>query len=600
MEQKQIVLKTTNRRPVVVDLHESPLYGNVWANGLDEYKTVFADQEYSFLFNNLDVESIESLSLFINDEEQEGFFSNGEFTCFNSKERKYYPFRNKFGFAEISLVVLYVDGRQEAFYADYLSILMHRDQDLEFINEMIDYVYNRQDQLLVTGEVGNKTTGDLKRGRYINIETKISLAQEILKAYKDSYGYFSANSRFKTDIVDTVDDATKLQIITPKTLQYITTHPGYLIEGNISSGVRIGNRHYMPQKTLVQKKVYSYDIPENQVIVGFLRTMLDDISTMVSDISWLLQNQKTDSEDNGDYVHSSIFIFRRTKKVLNDSLFLLFSLKKGFESMLDLYRRALRINGEMVKHTPIPSAVFLSVPQYNNIYNYMHTWFDFGIYNLEKERFMMSFINGSVLYEVYALVKILETVSHLEFEQVEQYKYTYRLPNNTKFKNVMCNNTFVFKRPNERLTVYYQPVITNSERAANGINLYRNNSLAYEGYGSGYYTPDYLIKYENGGKENYLILDAKFGNRDFVREKQVSKLVFKYLFSISPRGKQNLVGLYVLYGASRGNDHYESIYDKQLPATTIYPKFDIAPISASTSDERHFEYLTRIIRDVVS
>lgn len=84
----------------------------------------------------------------------------------------------------------------------------------------------------------------------------------------------------------------------------------------------------------------------------------------------------------------------------------------------------------------------------------------------------------------------------------------------------MIPNTFVYSRGGERITLYYQPVIYDTDqRSVNGIGLYRNNSILLhsgtvepeetEGY---YYTPDYLIKIEEKGKrgDRYLILDAKF------------------------------------------------------------------------------------------
>ena len=85
----------------------------------------------------------------------------------------------------------------------------------------------------------------------------------------------------------------------------------------------------------------------------------------------------------------------------------------------------------------------------------------------------------------------------------------------------------------------------------NGINLYRNNSLSFEGWGSYYYTPDYVIKYEDGYREKYFVLDAKYGDRVFIRKLQVAKLAFKYIFSISTRNNKAVDGLYVLYGDSK-------------------------------------------------
>ena len=600
MEKKQIVLLSAHRKPVYVDLQDSPSSGHVWKDDFSEYKSVFADERYCFKLNNFDINTISSIRVFVNDDEIDVFYNGNEYAFSSNGVKNYCVFRNKFGFVELSILITYEDGNTETWHSGFLSVLVHKDQELESINMMIDYVYNNQDQLLITGDVGTKKTGDVKPGGVINLETKISLASEILKVYRDNYGYFSANSRFKTDVTNVVDDSNKLQNVTPKTLQYIATHPGYLREGKTNGGVKVGNRFYIPQKTLVQKNIYSYDIYENRVIVGFIGKMIDDIGKMISDISQLLEKRKKSSMIQDEYIHSSYFIFQRTEKALRDNLMQLRSLKKEFELLSTTYKRIIDVKNEVINKMPKPSAIFMAVPQYNVFFNHMHRWFSYGIYNLEQERFMMSFINGSALYEVYVLAKLLDVISSMGYHLEKQYKYSYRFFGDTYYRNTLCNNTFEFSGIKEKLILYYQPVIYSGEyRESNEIHLYRNNSLAVEGYGTYYYTPDYVIKYEKEGKEKYIILDAKYGDRSFVRKSQTSKLAFKYIFSISPRNNESIGGLYVLYGGVSKSDKYESIYDKQIPGNKIKPIFDLIPISASINNEKHSGYLSKLIMNVI-
>ena len=597
MEQKQVVLISGDNRNVILDLHDKPPQENIFDEDFMNYQFVFSDQEYGFQLKNIDEEKIQSMSVFINDEEQYYYSEKGMFFFAQQRRGKLKPFRNRFGFAEISFEICYGDGRVEFCYSDYLSILVHKDSELQAVNTMIDYVYRNQEHLLITGDIGNTVPGDVKKGSVINLETRVSLAQDILKVYNDSYGYFSANSRFKTRTVDMVDDTNKLQSMSPKTLQYITTHPSYLQLGLVNTGVRIGKRHFIPQKTMMEKREYSYDIYENQIVVGFLEKMLEDINFMITAVKNLIKKYAGFFDVSGEYIHSSYFIFQHTNEALNKNLTRMNSIKKELEIMWNLYRRTLNIEGAKINQMPKPSALFLSVAQYNNIYNYMSRWFDFGIYNFAQERFMLSFLNGSVLYEIFSLAKLMEAVSLQGFVLVNEYRYSYRIMNAALYRNKLCNNTFIYARNEERLTIYYQPMITNSRyKSANGINVYRNNSYAYEkSYGTYYYAPDYLIKYEHNGVERYLILDAKFGNRYFVIE-QASKLVFKYLFSISPRENQTILGLCILYGKSNEQNNKESIYDETYSTKKIYPVFDMAPISPDIGNDKHMKFLSDAIQ----
>ena len=601
MELKTVSLESSNRSPVDIILYDSPATGWIWKDDVSEYEAVFADEDYCLILSSFDVDHIESLQVFVNDDQQNVTYDNGRFVFANSGTKKTYVFRNRFGFVELSLIINYDDGRIERWYSGHISILVHKNEELESINMMIEYVYNKRDQLLVNGGIGSRTTGDVKPSHFINLDTKISLASEILKLYWDSYGYFSANCRFKTKVEDVIDDANKLQRVTPKTLQYIATHPGYLREGTLSSGIRINNRHYIPQKTLIQKNVLSYDIYENRIIVGFITKMIQDINTMIKDVNRLLINRNRSHAVVEDYIHSSFFIFERTEKALNDSLVKLIKLKNEFEITLRLYSGALNIKGDLIVDMPQPSAIFMSVAQYNVFYNTIHKWFRFGIYNLEQERFMMSFVNGSTLYEVYILAKLIEAITSLGFTEKKQARFIYNTWSNAYYQNTLCDNTFVFDREEEQIEIYYQPVIySGNYRPTNGINIYRNNSISVDGLESFYYTPDYLIKYKKDGIEHYTILDAKFMDRSFLRSSQISKIVYKYLFSISPRGKESIDGVIVLYGKSEGSNNYETVYDLQVPGQVITPRFDIVPITAGVNNDKHLGYLSRMILNMIN
>ena len=74
-----------------------------------------------------------------------------------------------------------------------------------------------------------------------------------------------------------------------------------------------------------------------------------------------------------------------------------------------------------------------------------------------------------------------------------------RYQNDGNTKNTSVRNTFVLKNGQKRITLYYQPVIFDTDqRSVNGIGLYRNNSISvYAGneddcrQGGHYYVPDF-------------------------------------------------------------------------------------------------------------
>lgn len=599
MDQKKIILIPVDNNPITLDLHSQPVSEQILDIDYNKFKSVFSDKEYRFTFENIDFNEVEDISIFINGDKEEILKIEDNFCFVSNTFRNYYVFKNRYGFVELSIDIVYTDGSTDSLYSDYLSVLVHRDQELESIDKMVEYLSSRQDNLLINAEIESISRGDIKSGRFINLDTKISLAEELLKVYKDNFGYFSANSRFKTEVVDCIDDSNKLQSITPKTLQYIATHPNYLKEGNFG-GIRVGGKNYTPNKTLIQRNEYSVNIYENQVVVGFLKKMIADIRSMMADVNSLINKQSLSNETSGDYIHSSYFIFRRSEKTLKDCNIRLKKLEREFSILINLYNKALDVDDISVNQMPMPSATFLSVAQYNNIYNHIKRWFEYGIYNLEQERFMMSFVSGSSLYEIYILAKFIENIVNSGYALEKQFRYTYRVSNGSYYNNTLCNNTFVFQGENGKLTLYFQPVIYNSRnRATNGINLYRNNTVSLNGVGSYYYTPDYVIKYESDDNEEYVIIDAKFADRNYVRNTQISSLAFKYLFSLSPRGEERIKGLYISYGRSNENNTYENVYDCEIDSNPISPFYYLIPITAGVNNDTHNKYLSRMLNSLI-
>ena len=595
MDGKKIIFITSNKGQSEIPLCSKPPSHNLKVSDYGSFRTVYSDREYVFKFDRIDSGRINDLSVYINGEKESVIADRGIYRFTGNGVFNYFVFRDKIGLVSISIDIEYVDGTNEQLYSDYISVLIRKDQELELIDMMTDYVYLKQDQLIATDNFPSKTRNNETDGYFINLEAKISLAEEILKLYKDSFGYCSANSRFKTKVVNVVDDSNKLQSVSPQTLQFIATHPEQLGR-SVSGGVKHGKHTYVPRKTLIQKNEYSINIYENQVIVSFLKKMLDDTRHMIEDAEQLLSWQRLSQESNSEYIHSSFLIFRQTERTVRDCVNRSIRLKSELETTYNLYATIFEVDELSITQTPRPSPIFRTVPQYNNIYNHMRKWFKYVPYNLERERFMMSFYSGAYLYEIYALAKMLESIEGEGFTLTSQHRFVYNLPYNAKYENTLCNNTYKFERGKTLLTLYYQPVVMSGKnRPFNEIELYRNTSLSLEGHSAYYYAPDYILKVENGGNSKYMILDAKFCNRSYVRSAHISNLTYKYLVSITPRNHSKIMGLVILYGRADKYDLSESLYDYSVNYPTVTPAVDMVPLTAGINTEKNGGDLRRII-----
>lgn len=555
-----------------------------------------------------DLNRIADVRVYVNDVLESSVYNNG---------RIYFPsrgisnrriFLDCYGFAELSITLILVDGQECTLNSEYLPILVRREELNNSVEAMARFVYNNQEWLLLNGELKPKKPSGLKENGYRSLATQILLAEEIAAIYESSYGYFKANSRFKLEKMSVIERLERIQYVTQGTLSYTATHPEYLRQVNSTQGIFIGNRVYQPQKTETVQNTRSYDIYENRVILAFLRNMIDSVQSLQGYCCNLLSKIPNDEDYSSEYIYSSFFMFSETRKMTEDRKAQLEKLSEKFTYLWGMYSDILRIPLDQHIVPPRPTAIFLSVPQYNRIFVKIHQWFSFGIYNFSKEHFMLSFIKISALYESYLLAKFLCYFRDRGYSLESSRRCVYPVSKRWKYKNTSVRNTFVLKNGQKRITLYYQPVIFDTDqRSVNGIGLYRNNSISvYAGneddcrQGGHYYVPDFLIKIEENGDSQYMIVDAKFSDYSSVRRYYVKDLVFKYLFSISPIEENELVcGLCIMYGKCKSKERLQTAYDKQILGTEIYPFIEIFPLIEGIDSAGQYEKMDRLLKKLL-
>ena len=571
---------------------------------------VFSDLSYELVLNHKSIDKVQSIRVYINDAYEPSTYSNGRISFPDRATSDRRIFSDCYGYVEISLTLVMDDGNEHNLFADYLPVLVRRGRLNNAVKAMAAYVYSHQENLLLNGPPKPRNLAGLKEHGYKSLSAQIILAEEIASVYETNYGYFKANCRFRIEKVPSIDRLEHLQQVTPKTLEYIVSHPEELKPVTSTSGVRIGGRVYQPQKTLSLRNVNSYDLYENRVVLSFLRKMIDEVKALREGCVVLIQQIPIDEDYSPDYIYSSFFMLSETRKMLEAKMRTLSQLYDRFVKLMGLYSQALNIPMEQLVITPKPTAIFLTVPQYNKIFVRIHQWFNLGIYDFAKENFMLSFIKISSLYESYLLAKLINYLVDRGYTLQEAKKCTYPATSpKWKYKNTRCPNTFIFEKQTQRVRLFYQPVIYASDRRlVNGIGLYRNNSIpAFSGendgnrHGGSYYSPDYLIEVEENARRRYLILDAKFSDSWNVKRRHIKDLAFKYLFSISPiLSTDSIHGMCIIYGKCEEGERLQSAYDNELYPHSITPIANVLPLIESIDEEDHYAKLDKLFKNLIN
>ena len=252
---------------------------------------------------------------------------------------------------------------------------------------------------------------------------------------------------------------------------------------------------------------------------------------------------------------------------------------------------------ERMRNIPKPTAVFMAVPQYRQVYDCMFEWIKCSNVGLQVHNQILGLKKMNEIYELYVLLKLIRYFTDIGYTISRRERSVYEFTKRTMYQNTKHCNQFHFVRENDSVTLFYQPVIyCNTAGLRHGIGLYRNNTIKvnrneYEAYDGGeYYTPDYIIKYENlkSQEVKYFILDAKYSNIKNVLRYQITDMTFKYLFSISSiNPKDEIIGLYIINGQSENmEDCKTNIYDRMLADHTIRPLAEIVTLTENSMDNK--------------
>ncbi len=520
-------------------------------------EVVYNDNSYLFLLSG--ATSIPS-KVYINDEAYDAeFFSGGvdgiQFRLRDSDR----PFLQSFGAIKIEICI---DGKQ---YCSKSIAVLVSDSDINNgIINMIEYIYGNCEDYLYEEHKYSTILSGIKANEIISLEAKIAFLEQTLEIYKKSYQYLKNNPYCKLEKTEAVDSFNKLQSISQRTIQYITNNIDDLAVVNYDTGIRFNNQYYQPNRVLVERNSYSYDVYENRVIVGFLKTLVSEINITIKNLQEKTYLKNKSSTKDG-YIDSMYQIFSRSIKRINGYIESLKSLHDKYQQLYYFYARLFNISADAVRNVPDFTHVFRSINAYRQIYTVIHNWFSIGNYDLGKDELLLSFISTSKIYEYYCLIKMLcHITQRTDYVLIESKRISYRV-NNSYYMDTKYNNTFVFNKGSIKLTLYFQPVIYGDNRAFNGLDIFRNTSTSAKKENSSRgktYTPDYIIKIDYNGTADYIILDAKFSTPDNIRLHQLQELVYKYLFSISTLKKSDHIkGMYILCGKKLGNDEEDNIHD---------------------------------------
>lgn len=187
------------------------------------------------------------------------------------------------------------------------------------------------------------------------------------------------------------------------------------------------------------------------------------------------------------------------------------------------------------------------------------------------------------MYEYYCLQQILKMLLDEDFVIRDANNdircIEYKVGDN-KYKNeVDVANTYVLYRNDEKVVVYYQPVIY-SDGYSNGLNLYRTTKK------NSYYSPDFVLKFSRGKDEKYVVLDSKYANRNSIIKYRLRECIWNY--GVEVEAHEETAGVEMMW-----------LLQGESMILLLYTLYRIHPMHRSVNILDHMESYLLILKIII-
>ena len=473
-------------------------------------------------------------------------------------------FSDTFGYAGIRLVAN-SNGATFSIEAEPVAVLLPEGHTSETIAAMTRYVEARYDEFLSV-ENGAPAGCTVLRKHEAGLEERRSVYDEALRAFEIAAhargGSSGSRFRLQTKLSSGGGHGTSSL---SQAAAYIASHP-YLLEPSSSGGIRVGRRSFVPRgngRSDYAKPEAAY---EKRAVLGYLDLLAERLGEERTAAEQIAGERGLSAQAQGyaDAASKSGINFTAAR-VHADALSSFETRAKATRARLaKLFdESAIRLTG-LPKKTPL----FASVEPFKNLFKAMTSAEALGRAEFRSERAVLAFLGRSRLYELYALLRVLEGIRAKGFRLTSKHRFAYpeeKLYADT-IRGIDGANTFVFVRNKGndasmpvRLTVFYEPVIRPAHKGSrNGMELCRTNLFSVNGATGdfrivskkrGFYTPDIVVAAEGKGGRTWFVADAKYSTKATVLLKHGLELAFRYLLSIAPlNARDKFAGVWFMLG----------------------------------------------------
>jgi len=451
---------------------------------------------------------------------------NSDIVKYQTKKSK--CFENFFGQSEI---LLSFDSNQESLA--YCVEIVATKITAEQAKKLLDYLSNKMTNLLKTCFSKRYEVGSAQNSENQDITIILEHIEKGLKTFSKHKNQFKQKKITLLKPKLELQSKSQVNAITNNSILWIFNNLDklYAVDSGSVGFINVGGRSYDIEFIENESLYENSDVYENQLILSYLYEIKD----------FLHKTKKTwESIEDKIEIENGYFRFEDILGEIKERLFLKPRIQRCNTLIKECNQLIAFINDylpcKLVKGMKVKITSSVRANQhYMQLFLYIYEWQNFGEPNWQGEKYLYGLRTLWKLYEFYCLYEVIDGIYKLGFilEKSENRSFI----RNKGFEGELYNddnnpaNFYSFKKERLKLQLYYEPNIwTYTKEYTKENDLI---DVIHEGKGErSRYSPDFLLKLNDGKNDILLIFDSKYSKRSTVTERHLPNLVNKYLYGI--------------------------------------------------------------------
>ena len=446
-----------------------------------------------------------------------------------------------------------LDGSEHGYYSSFIRVATKK-QTVQQVTQMLNEIERNIPNFLEVCFSKNQKEAGLKNNDYRSIWNTLKILNDIVGIYNENCGYFTNHKKASVEPVSAIVDVTEMQRIDFDGLKWIVNNPDNLMRTNEKTGIIFRNKEYVPRKVKTYLSKYSYDLYENQVVLGFLNSVYEYVSDEINQFNREISELNDAPEKIAVQIPNTYELTTRCVYVYYQGV--IHRLQEVQDEIFQLYNRYYKImecSPAEVYGIPKFTNTFKQVYQYRMVFEVINNWYSSGDYAFEHLNYLFKLKTLSRIFEYYCLIKFQLCITGCGFK----LKATDRIVSDPEEDLEEINNKYLFTGANKTLELLYEPSVW-TDKLNGEVNLYSTGYNFSKAIWNQAWTPDFVIKITADENEYYYIIDAKYSKEENVKRWYLPELVLKYSAQIASYNKyhSDVIGVGAVF--PNDEDRYKS------------------------------------------